>query len=478
MPYVPELVGNDTFLYINNNSVIIDKDSSLALFPVSSFVDFDGVVTFNSYSNFSIDSVSIQNGAVYSFKPAIDKYNYLLEAELFNQSKLAVDLQFTLFPVVHIRHWEQEILDEPKILAYIEINDPATGYCEGEYCGVELRGRSAQAYDKKSYGIQIYKKESEEGKSVSLLGIASNDDWILNASFMDQSNGRNNVSFGLWRAIQEDRLERGVKVLTSWIDTRTIELFVNNAYKGVYSFSDKTNRSLLDYNELGIDVAAVYKGAEWGDATQFNGVSDTVGVCGVWDGWENKSMEREPHWAPIYKFVDFVSNASNSVFSDSIAEYLNINQAIDYFILMNVVMGTDNYGKNTFMVQDASDSIFYICPWDLDATWGRDWKGMEVKPEGIISYNLYRRLLADKVGFKTQLQERWAELRVHVVTPESLACLWNNHYDIFLESNAWQREQRFWPNSIADPILEKSYINQWIKARISYLDLYFNWTGM
>ncbi|MFK7935317.1 MAG: CotH kinase family protein, partial [Saprospiraceae bacterium] len=98
-------------------------------------------------------------------------------------------------PLLRINTAFQTIVDEPKIVANLQIvdngvgemnfiDDPATDY-DGQIA-IEIRGASSQFFDKKNYGFETQLPDGENN-NVSLLGMPAENDWILHGPYSDKS---------------------------------------------------------------------------------------------------------------------------------------------------------------------------------------------------------------------------------------------------------------------------------------------------
>jgi hypothetical protein len=102
-------------------------------------------------------------------------------------------------PIIVIETGEEEIVDEPKIDARM----CTCGSEDKEYdgaIGIEIRGStSARDYAKKSFAIETRSVQGSE--DVSLLGLPSENDWVLYGPEVDKTMGlRNIISYTLARA--------------------------------------------------------------------------------------------------------------------------------------------------------------------------------------------------------------------------------------------------------------------------------------
>jgi hypothetical protein len=108
--------------------------------------------------------------------------------------------------------------------------------------GIELRGSSSQLLDKKPYGFSTLLEDDDSNNNVSLLGMPSENDWVLNSLAYDPSMIRDYLSYTL--AASMGNYAPRVKY---------IEVIVNDDYKGVYILTEKIKRDSDRVNLKKID---------------------------------------------------------------------------------------------------------------------------------------------------------------------------------------------------------------------------------
>ena len=91
------------------------------------------------------------------------------DEKVFIDNKIIEDLPEIRLPQVNIDTFGDEIVDEPKIEAQMTITEDEASVFDGKI-GIEIRGRSSQAFPKKQFGLEIW-DEANEGINVSLLGF-------------------------------------------------------------------------------------------------------------------------------------------------------------------------------------------------------------------------------------------------------------------------------------------------------------------
>ena len=475
--FTPEIVDKDKGVLIGGSKLFLDSENQIALLPVNEYGDYEGVLKFPVNNQMIINEESIVNNQKFEFGDITGESSYSLELIKENGIIENYNLQFTLLPVLEIRHKYPEILDDPKIIASFYLLDPSSNKYYEEYCGIETRGGSANHYSKKSYSIEFNKISSlDVEKNVSLFEMDPDDDWILDASYIDQSNIRNRVSFEIWKDLQSESEEHDSIKMPSSTEGKYVELFINEEYRGLYCISEIIDEKRLNLNDSE-EQAFLYKSEQWSPATTYLGLPDTLGITTKWSEWEQKYPDPDELsiWKPLYEFVEFIYVSPDDEFSERIRDFLDMDQSMDYFILMNLILGHDNAGKNLFLAKTSTEEPFFISPWDMDASWGRNWEGISTTINGLVSFRIFNRLLSQNPdNYRENLKDRWFDLRSDVLSQDNILEKFDQHYQEISLSGAAGREFEKWPESLPDFESELAYIDTWISGRLNVLDIYFN----
>lgn len=476
IPINPTGIGDTSIIMFDGNQVFFDDEKKTALVSIREYGEFCPIVLYNDINAIKFEGKTVLNNSQLNIGTVSKNTYHKIRVIYENGDSIDFDLQYTLLPIVSIEHFEKEIVDEPKILAKFTLSDPEKCCTNNEFCGIELRGASAQSTPKHSYGFKLYSDyEGNSNKSISLLNIRKNDNWILDGIYSDKSCARNRVSFDLWNQIQRDSHQRGRNILFSSVEGKYVELFINNKYQGAYAISQKVDAVTLGFSDS-IFGGYIYKCENWNQTSKFLETSDTIDSELTWKGWEQKYPTNTPTciWKPLYNLTNFVVESSDKIFCENVSEYIEIDQFIDFVILVNMIKGYDNVGQNLILASLAGKNSFYFCPWDMDATWGRDWDSSLKDEKGIVLFKIYDRFLeTNPDNFKQRLTQRWNELRNEILTSKNINQLYNNYYLRLNSSSAAKREQEIWTDSYPDPEWEKQYIEDWVEKRLTVLDEYF-----
>lgn len=457
-----------TILRINGKECCYDYIENSLRFSINrdSIIDFSPVIEFEAYSEVYFEGSILQNNKINNLRNIKINEVYEIVVVTKNKSK-TISLTFTNLPIVQIIT-PNRVFDEQKTIAKIVVNYPDGNKEIDEYfIGLEYRGGTSQNYEKKSYGLSIKGSLNlDDNITASFFGLSNNNDWILDAMWIDKSRMRNKTSFELWRGIDNDR-HYGIRA-------KHVELYLNNEHQGIYCLSENINSEFLNLNN---DNAVLYKAIAWEDgATRFQTYTNNSPKNYYWDGWEQKYPESKKriNWKPLDDLRNLVVNGSDEIFASQISSLIDINIFIDYYIFLNFVSAMDNTGKNTFLVKEDTNEKFIIIPWDIDGSWGLFWDGTQTSYTSILSNNIFDRLIETNTeNFKSRLKQRWAYLRGHVFSTNELKNIFIDNFLTIKKSNIIDIENEKWRSNI-NIEMEQEYLLNWIENRVSFLDNYYD----
>jgi spore coat protein H len=386
-------------------------------------------------------------------------------------TKQQFELVFTNLPVVQIIA-DSEIYDEPKTLAKIQITVAESASVFSSFAGIERRGKFSKYFDKRSMGFALWKNMNSTSEySSPLLGFRSNSDWILNSGIVDPSRIRNLVSFEIWNNLRSR--EDGEELNHIKINSKPVEVFLNNKLQGLYIFSERVNRVFLNAG----NEAVLYKAIDWADgATRFERFNPESSNNRFWNGWEQEIPDPDAtlNWKPMENLYELTVNGTEEEFRNNIASHIDVENFIDYYLLLNLTSAGDNTGKNMFFYKENNSAPIQIIPWDLDGAWGINYDGTRAGYQSVLTNHLFDRLIETNAGnFRKKLKNRWFFLRENSFSEEQLKQLFAHYFSEIQKSGIILHENRIWNENI-DLENERSYIENWMKNRLIYLDEYFN----
>lgn len=371
---------------------------------------------------------------------------------------------------------------------------------------LKLRGDYASRVEKKAYAVKLKDVDGSTSMNRSFFGLRSDNNWILDAMYIDPARMRNRVSTDFWLdfstkpyyAVNEPKMINGTR-------GKFVEVFLNDSYNGLYCMTEKIDRKQLNLKKLRYSPdstvitqrGGLYKASNWSVGTHLGGEvtwgSNILPAYDnnseTWTAFDNKYPDLgdgEPiEWKPAYDAVQVSYwKTDMATFTSKVATYFDLPVFIDYYLMLDLMLATDNHGKNYYLsVYDQSvNPMVSLTPWDLDGVWGRRWNGTSNLTyagqsfETYILYNeprqnnLYLRMLQyNTENFNNKLKIRYKELRGTYFNVPSLMARFNKYNELFKLSGANTREQTRW--SIGDINTEMNFLSTWITSRLKYLDI-------
>lgn len=393
--------------------------------------------------------------------------------EAFDTLGVPLEVYFTGLPLVQITSY-QPIVDEPKVPGAFTMWS-GDSLINGYNIEVEYRGGYSQNYPKRSLLIEFREElDPETTRNVELLGMRNDDDWNLQAMYVERLRLRNTTAHELWLDMQQPYyadLEPGAM---SGVRHVYVELFLNGAFCGLYALGERVDRKQLQVRKTTSYLRGeIFKGVGFGVPTFTTPPPPYETDSRFWAGFKSIYPKDGTAWADLSAFASFVVESDDEEFNESIDWRFLRSNAIDYYLFMNVLNAVDNTGKNIFIARYKEYEPFFYVPWDLDAILGRSWEGSLTHPSGagIRSNGLYDRWLQDTRpgSFRDDLCQRWDALRAGLLTVESIMDRFYAKHDSLLAMKVYEREALAWPGFLHDAD-ELAYMSSWLEDRLAYLD--------
>ncbi len=448
----------------------------------------------------------------------------LYPIELTNASEnvdLSANIRFTFLPIVELNC--SSVNSKAYTTGSLRVTDPASlGYDSLMIAAFKYRGASSSNYPKRSYAIKL---RDENGNSVDrkLLGYRSDNNWILDAMYIDLACMRNRVATDLWNAFEckPYYADREKKVRTG-TRGKFVEVILNGQWWGLYCMTEKMDRKQLKLKKF-VPAAqsttgenevhgVLYKSNQWSyevfmghesnDDNDYKQViyphkkvSDYKNILGqeTWCEYEFKYPDYEDEaveWRPLHDAANMVAT-SFILNIDSVKSRFDYPMLRDYYLFIDLLLATDNHGKNLFWyaydTQGPEGDKLSLAPWDLDGTFGQDWDGVITNTKDVtLDFDTYIKnyehgqfaifdLIKSRSEWQQDLKDRYAELRIKgVISGDGIANRFANYASLFEASLADQREQNMWSKAYhsrhKDIQGSATYAESWIRRRVNWLD--------
>lgn len=427
-------------------------------------------------TTYSSNKISVSLDVLYDFASPVSTIELGFGYSIINSINNKIyTLYFSQLPLISITT-DFEIQDSPSVLAEFKLIEPDQSEFVS-FIGIQYRGAWSQSLPKKSFEIDFYEDETgEESQDVSLLGMNEDDGWNLQAMYNEPLRIRSKTNNELWKLIHTPHYKSHEPDAISGIRMEYAELFLNGDYRGIYCVGEKVNRKKLKLKKYNGEIRGeLYKGDTWGAST-YTALPSYNNNLELWGGFELKYPNEITDWANIHGFVNFVMNSNNDFFYANYQSKFNIDNAVDYFIFLNLLRATDNTGKNLYVAKYTSNEKYFFVPWDLDGSFGTIWNGTQENiTNDLLTNGFYTRLWRDcsANGFREKLQDRWNELRNSLLTHTEIMDLFMTNHNTLIENGIYEREHIAWSEYNSD-LTHLNYMSQWLTNRLTYLDGKFN----
>lgn len=386
-----------------------------------------------------------------------------------------------------------EILDDPRVLGNMKIikhPDGSRNYLTDSntaaylnYNGrisIEIRGSSSQDLPKKPYGLTTLLADNVSNNNVSLLGMPSENDWILNSLAFDPSLIRDYISYNISRQMQN-------------YASRTVycEVVVNGEYVGLYLLQEKIKADSNRVNILKIantDITSPnVTGGYITKADKTTGGDPIAWTMSSYAGEtnfihelpkpEDVTTEQDSYIHSIFTTLALTSHFDNFNLAMGVPSVIDIPTFVDFMLSNELASNVDGYQLSTFFNKDRNGKLRAGPIWDFNLTYGNDlfqygfdrshfdvWQFSNGDNEGAKFWTD----LFDNATYKCYLSRRWNDLiqEGQPMNYNSLTTLIDNTITTITEASV--REQEKW-GTIPNLGLAVTDLKLWLSQRISWM---------
>lgn len=491
-------------------------DLYLCTLPLEKFnYAYNPVINYTpreGYGKLLINNTTVEPGANYDFHTIRPEAEFTFSVKTNEGKVTSKKLTFTSLPVVKMYGTFNNNYSQGSIIVHEPDKEaPQLLNMKAKWRGGITNGSGKH---KRNYHVKLLDENGEKLEQ-KFFGLRNDNSWILESCQVDMSRIRNRVLTDIWNAYSASPyyINKESKAMTG-TRGRFVELILNNEYRGIYCMTENVDRKQMKLKKYDEDTETVHgqlwKSKDWSYAT-FMGtrpdggyypkdfLSDPNEYSDMWDSYQVKYPDFEDYgnqtdWTTLYDAVDFVCHSTDNEFREHFSEYFDMPVVIDYYILMETILSTDNHGKNMFFAvyDKQEDKKITFAVWDMDATCGQRWSD-EYYHQAFLGpvqdysqfitryehgdYNLFRRLRnTDVDDFNMRVRLRYRELRENHLATESILKRFRTQLDEFKTAGAAQREYDRWSrdsdvsNRELNFDVEMDYLDDWFTRRMEYLD--------
>lgn len=399
-------------------------------------------------------------------------------------------LVFTGVSTLSLFYGEDEVITTQKEDHDGELSVQGTdGSYEYSLCVFHIRGQASLDDDKKCYKINL-KTTDGENNDLALLGMRSDDDWILNAQYRDGSRIREPLAYAVWEEMQT--LSGCSTSYTS--HNEFVEVFFNDEYMGLYALQEPLDGKTYDLEDG--DILYYIKkwlreenaSSVWDQGlSQFNG-QDTVPSAEI--KWPKESEELK--WDALQMIYEFYKGGMSwEEFERSGVKLEPENLAL-FNLFVTLVRADDTLWKNTFIACFQEENGTYtaeVYPWDMNASFGDNYKGefreetasetersrkdSDSDPNEAALWEAYVRDCPEEAS--SIIATEWKTLRDAGFSSESVCQSMQEMWAQVLSSGAIFREAERWPGTIDG----NDYTNMltWVETRFDTFDAMYGYSA-
>ncbi len=364
-----------------------------------------------------------------------------------------------------------------------------------------FRGTSSLRFPKKQFAVRLV-DDYDENRNEPVLGMPSENNWIMSAPYDDKTLIRNALAYQISRDMGRYAPR-----------TRFVELFLHDGhgpltmdhYHGVYMLTERIKwdnnrvniRKLEPEHNFEPEITGGYIiNHEFGRESHIISNHRKTSFALVRPQHDDITPQQR-EWIEGYlgDLEEALFGPESSDPDAGFAAYLDAGSFIDHHLITELFKEIDGYRLSTYLHKDRGGKLVMGPVWDFNISLGNvnyfpnsefitDYEPW--KPEGwyyeLISHKQYlngwyTRLFQDP-EFKSRYRNRWWELRQSVFSTEHITVMIRNYADKLDEAQQRNFERwpilgvYVWPNKFIGDTYEEEieFIIDWIKLRLDWID--------
>ena len=341
-------------------------------------------------------------------------------------------------------------------------------------CTLKWQGSSSLAYPKKNYTV-VFDNAFEAAE-----GWGEQTKYCLKADWIDFSHCRNVGTAKLWGQIVKSRATSDLTTrLSALVNGGAIDGFpcfvvINGEWQGIYNFNIPKEDYMFGMGSGTKEAILCGENTSLGNRFMAEAVIGTdYSLEYHSDGFSESEIQDS-----LNTLIRAVMNTDGSDIDTTIAQHLDIDSAIDYYILTVILKGHDIVSKN--MILATYDGVkWFMSAYDLDCTWGLYWDGSKFLESAygdeFTNCSFYR--LTGSQGLfkllytykKPEIIARYRQLRELILSPSYIARHFYN-YAKSIPLAAYNAESELWKGIPSTSANNVEQIVQWYSDRIKWVD--------
>lgn len=384
---------------------------------------------------------------------------YTYELLAYNDTHYSYfDLVFTGLPIIRLDSYGEIGLEDT--MGVCSVAADTEGSITKATVRTHLRGDGTYRYiDKKSYKIE-FARGATGSVTMNVPGLGATQAINLLAMGFDETYMRDHLSWDVLARVMPD------KEVFSPRPAAYAELFVNDAYQGLYLMSTpfEVEKELTRENGNGLSVDSLYR---------------TTSLVAIKDKPFLQDADEQPYeaiycpnaadaFAGLEPYLAMREGMDDETFIREAQKHVDLDSALTYTIFLEAFALADNTNKNMYIWQhfDGGNYRYRFELWDMDRSWDLDpgpvcdfWYSNRI-PDRMLSL--------DVNGARQRFYELWQEIRARGLNIELVTELVTDYDHQLSASGAFRREADRW--GLTDAYLQSEKIISRAQMRLDWMD--------
>lgn len=243
---------------------------------------------------------------------------------------------------------------------------------------------------------------------------------------------------------------------------------MNGKFHGLYTFNIPKDGWMFGMGE-GANEAILCPNQASSPACGFKGEANLVDDFDL----EYVTNEDDSGWVleSLNRAIAACMNSDGSDIDTTVAKYIDIDSAIDYYIFCVLLRGNDMVRKN-YLLATYDGTKWFFSAYDMDTTYGIEWHGKNFNSALgypiITDYN-HKVMELLRTYKKDEVKARYAALRKAAMSEDNVDTAFLN-FGAGVPSAVLAEDTKKWPTIPSSSVSNTAQILQWYRRRIEAID--------
>lgn len=207
------------------------------------------------------------------------------------------------------------------------------------------------------------------------------------------------------------------------------------------------------------------------EATRFNTEAIFSGDFDL--EYASETVNEEDAFFSLNRLITACINSNGTDLDSTIANYLDWDSAIDYYIFTCLIGGMDMGAKN-YLLSTYDGTKWFFGAYDMDSTFGLWWDGSKFLPDNhyptVEWYANYHKVMGLIWNYKRgAFKARYAELRAGALSENNVALAFSNFISR-IPSTVYAEDTKKWPSIPSTAANNLAQILNWYRMRAAAID--------